>query len=80
MNLSEAIINIHSLASEKVGELEADELVSSLLVIIINDLKRNGELSPENLIAAFKRKQELVELAHLDYDLKRPKLTLLNFS
>ncbi len=80
MKLSDAIIKIHSLASERVGELEADELVSSLLVIIINDLKRNGELNAENLIQAFEKKQELVELAHLDCELKRPKLTLMNFS
>lgn len=80
MNLSESIIKIHSLASEQVGELEADELITSLMVIIINDLKKNGELSPQNLIDAFKKKQELVENAHLDYESKRPQLTLLNFN
>ncbi len=78
MNLSETIIKIHSIAAERVGELEADELVTSLLVVVLNDLKKNGELNPENLIEAFKKKQELVELAHLDFELKRPKLYLVS--
>lgn len=77
MNLSEAIIKIHSLAAERVGELEADELVTSLMVIVLNDLKKNGELNPENLIEAFQKKRELVELAHMDFEQKRPPLTLL---
>lgn len=77
MNLSEAIIKIHSIAAERAGELEADELVTSLLVIVLNDLKKNGELNPENLIEAFQKKRELVELAHLDFEQKRPQLSLV---
>lgn len=77
MNLSETIIKIHTLAAERVGELEADELVTSLLVVALNDLKKNGKLNPENLIEAIKIKQEMVELAHIDIELKRPKLYLV---
>lgn len=77
MSLSETIIKIHSLASESVGELEADEFIMSLLIVTLNDLKRMGELKPENLEAAFVKKQELVENAHIDFDLTRPRLSLV---
>lgn len=77
MSLSETIIKIHSIATESVGELEADEFITSLLVLAINDLKKNGELTPKNLEEVFAKKQSLVESAHIDYEIKRPKLSLI---
>lgn len=84
MTLSESIINIHSLAARTVGELEADELVTSLLVLTLNNLKRTGELKPENLEEAFKEKFSFVEKAQqsgLEIDeaiTQRPKLYLVS--
>ena len=53
MKLSKAIIKIHSIASGIHGELEADELITSLLIVIINKLKDSGELTPLKLASAF---------------------------
>jgi hypothetical protein len=78
MSLSETIIKIHSIASETVGDLEADEFIMSLLVVTINDLKKMGELNSENLEAAFEKKHELVENSQMDFELTRPKLFLLS--
>jgi hypothetical protein len=65
MNLSESIIKIHSIATENIGELEADEFVTSLLVLTINDLKKNGDLKAANLEDAFRKKCVEVLSAHL---------------
>ncbi len=65
MNLSESIIKIHSIATENIGELEADEFVTSLLVLTINDLKKNGDLKAANLEDAFRQKCIEVLSAHL---------------
>ena len=80
MNLSETIIKIYNLATIRAGELEADELVSSLLVVILNDLKKNRELSGDNLAFSFEKKWEMIERAHLDFETKRPNLSLVEDS
>lgn len=77
MSLAEVIIKIHSITSATVGELEADEFVSSLLIVVLNDLKKTGELTPENLLDVFTKKQEMVENAQIDYEILRPRLHLV---